>query len=154
MGTSTSRAGKKAPDLRSPEYRLENQVGHILRRVSQRARKNMLDRIAELGLTPMQTAAMMALFENGQTSQNKLGRLIGMEPSNVPGLVRRLRKKGMLELGRDPDSSRRYVLKLTPEGMAIVKKAIPRSYAANQKTLSPLTAEEKRTLLRILNKLM
>jgi len=153
MAKSATRA-KSGPDLRSSEYRLESQVGHILRRVSQRARKNMLDRISEFGLTPMQTAAMTALFENGQTSQNRLGRLIGMEPSNVPGLVHRLRKKGLLELGRDAKNPRQYVLKLTPAGTTIVKKIIPHGHAATQRTLAPLTAEEKKTFLRILKKLM
>ncbi|MBT5767207.1 MAG: hypothetical protein HOI58_10190, partial [Kordiimonadaceae bacterium] len=52
---------------------LEDQVGHLLRRVFHKARNKMKQKIAFTGLSPMQTAAMTSLRLLGPTSQNKLG---------------------------------------------------------------------------------
>ena len=76
--------------------KLEYNAGFLLRRSFKRSRKIMLDKISEYKLTPMQTSALHALVENGPTSQNKLGRYIGMEPGNMHGLVERLSKKILL----------------------------------------------------------
>lgn len=133
---------------------LENQAGHLLRRVSQRARKHMLDRIVDYDLTPMQAAALTALDESGPTSQNRLGRLIGMEPGNVTGLVRRLRKKRLIELRHDSKNIRRYVLELTPEGRSLLKEIIPLGIEATVETLAPLEPDERRQFLELLKRLI
>ncbi len=89
---------------------MELNAGYLLRRAFKRARKYMLKRISKYNLTPMQTAALHALVENGPTSQNKLGRYIRMEPGNVHGLVDRLSTKGLITSRIDENDTRHYIL--------------------------------------------
>lgn len=135
------------------KYKIENQAGHLLRRVAQKARKNMLDRINVFDLTPMQASALSAIAEQGTTSQNQLGRYIGMEPGNVHGLVNRLREKGLIALARDTHDARHYILSLTPKGEDLVAKVVPKGLEATTATLHPLTPRERTQFIAMLKKL-
>jgi len=55
------------------EYRLNDQIGHILRRAHQRHTVIFAGLMPE-GLTPTRFAAMAKLLEAGTLSQNELGR--------------------------------------------------------------------------------
>ena len=128
-------------------------AGYLLRRAFKRARKNMLNRISDYGLTPMQTSALHALVENGPTSQNKLGRYIGMEPGNVHGLVDRLSKKDLLTSRIDENDARHYVLELTDHGKKIADEIIPLRRLASEDILSPLSDKERKKFLALLIKI-
>lgn len=137
----------------SKKDKLELNAGYLLRRAFKRARKNMLKRISKYNLTPMQTAALHALVENGPTSQNKLGRYIGMEPGNVHGLVDRLSNKGLITSRVDENDTRHYVLELTEQGQEVSSKIIPLRYEASEDILSPLNSRERKRFLELLLKL-
>jgi MarR family transcriptional regulator, lower aerobic nicotinate degradation pathway regulator len=133
---------------------LENQVGHLLRRVFHGARNRMKKKIAFTGLSPMQTAAMTSLKLQGPTSQNKLGRRIGMEPGNVHGLVDRLVKKGMISSTQTEEGLGYHILDLTDEGESIVQSVIPLGVEASKETLEPLTKDEQEKFLEYLRRLL
>jgi len=137
----------------SEKDRLEYNAGFLLRRAFKNARRIMLDKISEHNLTPMQTSALHALVENGPTSQNKLGRYIGMEPGNVHGLVERLTKKSLITSRRDEIDARHYVLELTDHGKDVAAEVIPLRYRASEDILNPLTAKERKRFLELLTKL-
>lgn len=136
------------------ESGLENQVGHLLRRVFHKARNRMQRKISDTGLSPMQTAALTCLKKKGPTSQNKLGRRIGMEPGNVHGLVDRLLKKGVITSNYVDDGPGLHILDLTDEGHKIVDEVIPLGEEANKETLAPLTAAERQKFLEYLRRLL
>ena len=133
---------------------LENQVGHLLRRVFHNARNRMQKKIADTGLSPMQTAAMTSLRKKGPTSQNKLGRRIGMEPGNVHGLVDRLLKKGMISSKFVDEGPGLHILDLTDEGREVVDTVIPIGVEASKETLAPLSAKEQEKFMEYLRRLL
>lgn len=145
---------KRKNDNEIEESGLENQVGHLLRRVFHNARNRMQKKIADTGLSPMQTSAMTCLRKKGPTSQNKLGRRIGMEPGNVHGLVERLLKKGMITSNYVDEGPGLHILDLTDEGRKIVDKVIPLGAEANMETLAPLTAKEQEKFIEYLRRLL
>lgn len=150
MGTNSS----ENKDIKfSKKDRLEYNAGYLLRRAFKNARKVMLNKISEYNLTPMQTSAIHALVENGPTSQNKLGRYIGMEPGNVHGLVERLTKKSLITSRRDDHDARHYVLELTDHGKDIATKIIPLRLLASEEILEPLNGKERKRFLELLIKL-
>ena len=114
----------------------------------------MQKKISDTGLSPMQTSAMTSLRKKGPTSQNKLGRRIGMEPGNVHGLVDRLIKKGMITSTFVDEGPGLHVLDLTDEGQSIVDKVIPLGLEASQETLAPLTVKEQEKFLEYLKRLL
>ena len=106
-----------------------------------------------LGLTPTQFAALVKLAELGECSQNELGRRTAMDAATIKGVVERLRKKGLVEVRSDPNDRRRAVLSVAKDQIQI----IPALFEAGQKisglTLSPISAAEQKTFLRLLKKL-
>ena len=134
------------------EYILEQQVGFILRQVSQRHAAIFAAKIGD-DLTPTQWATLAKLLEHGPCSQNLLGRHTAMDAATIKGVVDRLTKRGMVETRPDPKDARRLVVVLTPAGRAIAERARVNADAITEETLQPLTASERSIFLRLLKKL-
>lgn len=133
--------------------RVESHVGHLLRRAYQRATANLHAKIAETGLTARQLATLARLAELGPLSQNRLGRLIDMEPANIHSLVRRLARRGLVSIDHDETDRRRLIISLTGAGESLFREAQAPSERANEETLSPLNAAERRDLFRLLQRI-
>lgn len=142
-------AGRKAE---SETYVLDNQVGFILRQVSQR-HAVIFDELIGEGITPTQWAALVKLQEIGPTSQNLLGRLTSMDAATIKGVVLRLAKRHLVQTSPDPEDGRRLVVRLTEQGRRLARKLTPRAAAISQVTLAPLTPEEQARLIVLLSRL-
>jgi DNA-binding MarR family transcriptional regulator len=132
-------------------YRLQDQVGFILRRANQR-HLAIFARHVE-GLTPPQFAALAKLYDVGEVSQNQLGSLIAMDAATVKGVIDRLGARGLVALARHGMDRRRLLVSLTSEGREAVAGLIPLARTITEETLAPLTARETETLLRLLAKI-
>lgn len=138
---------------RSAAYSLDDQVGFLLRRAYQRASANLVDRVRAHDLTPPQFATLGRLHERGPLSQNRLGRLVAMEPANIRDVVQRLRKRRLVATARDAADGRRILVSLTPGGAALVARLLPVEIACTAKTLAPLAPAERKQLYRLLRRL-
>jgi MarR family transcriptional regulator, lower aerobic nicotinate degradation pathway regulator len=136
-----------------PAYRLEDQVGFLLRRAYQRASSNLIDRIGPHDLTAPQFATLARLYERGPLSQNLLGRLVAMEPANIRDVVLRLKKRRLVTTRRDPGDGRLIVVGLTASGLSLVEQLLPIEIECTAKTLAKLDANEKRILYDLLGRL-
>jgi MarR family transcriptional regulator, lower aerobic nicotinate degradation pathway regulator len=152
---AAGRAGltSNAQDADSPEYLLEDQVGHLLRRAHQRHTAIFQATIGDNQLTPLQFAALMKLADVGETSQNQLGRLTAMDAATMQGVIKRLIARGFIERRPDPDDRRRLLLTLTKEGGDLVAAATARGHRITDDTLDPLSPAERQTFLRLLRRL-
>ena len=149
MAEQTDRAAE--PD-EEREYRLHEQVGFILRQVSQR-HASIFSSLMVHDLTPTQFAAVATLYERETVSQNQLGRLTAMDAATIKGVVDRLAKRGITQLDPDPHDRRRLLVTLTDEGKRIAAEAIPRAHEITQQTLSPLAEEEQKLFLSLLKRM-
>jgi MarR family transcriptional regulator, lower aerobic nicotinate degradation pathway regulator len=136
-----------------PAYRLEDQVGFLLRRAYQRASSNLIDRIGPYDLTAPQFATLARLYERGPLSQNLLGRLVAMEPANIRDVVLRLKKRRLVTTRRDPDDGRLIVVGLTTSGLSLVEQLLPIEIECTTKTLAGFNASEKKILYDLLGRL-
>ncbi len=132
-------------------YRLQDQVGFILRKANQRHLAVFALHIGDL--TPPQFAALAKLYDVGETSQNQLGSLIAMDAATVKGVIDRLKARGLVALERHAVDRRRLLVSLTREGRAAIAGLFPLARSITEETLSPLTARERETLLRLLAKI-
>ena len=139
------------PDM-SDAYVLDDQVGFILRRASQRHAGIFAEGIVDK-LTPTQFAALAKLHELGSCTQNRLGRMTAMDAATIKGVVDRLGKCGLTCTWSDPTDGRRMLIGLTDKGRKTIGEAIPRAMEITGKTLQPLGARERETLLRLLQRL-
>ena len=133
-------------------YRLEQQVGYILRQASQRHASIFSSRIPEQ-LTTTQFATLVRLQEVGPCSQNKLGRLTAMDAATIKGVTDRLIQRGLVAATLDPEDGRRRMLTLTSDGVGVVARAIPAGIDISAETLEPLSAEERDQFMKLLKKL-
>ena len=146
---------KELPPNRSPKkqsYVLEDQIGFVLRQVSQRHAAIFAKEIG-INLTPTQWAALAKLTETGPCSQNQLGRLTAMDVATIKGVIDRLTARGLTETSSDPQDGRRLLVSLTRAGLALAEKAAPNALAISKETLAPLDAKEREIFVALLNKL-
>ncbi|MGP8122101.1 MAG: MarR family winged helix-turn-helix transcriptional regulator [Xanthobacteraceae bacterium] len=154
MTRAVTRAVTQRPRRKAtpPAYVLEDQIGFILRQVSQRHSTLFAERIGS-GLTPTQWAALAKLQETGPCSQNQLGRYTAMDVATIKGVIDRLTARGLTETGPDQQDARRLLVSLTKVGQALVEKEVANANAITEATLAPLAPKEREILLALLAKL-
>lgn len=135
----------------TPEYRLDDQIGFLLRKANQRHLAIFARAIPDL--TPPQFAALAKLAEVGATSQNQLGQLVAKDAATIKGVIDRLKARGLVELADHGTDRRRVVVSLTAAGRDTVERLLPVARAITEETLSPLSPRETATLARLLAKL-
>lgn len=149
---------RKAAALRSPEpqsgfaYRLDEQVGFLLRQANQRHTGLFASLIGD-ETTPTQWAVLARLMEAGASSQNALGRQTAMDAATVKGVVERLLRRGLVATRNDAGDARRIVVDLTGAGRRMVEACESRALAITEATLKPLSAPERRMFLALLKRL-
>jgi DNA-binding MarR family transcriptional regulator len=136
------------------DYRVEDQVGFLLRRANQRHTAIFAEEMAEADLTPTQFTALVKVVEHGQVTQNLLGRLAAMDPATIQGVVRRLIDRGLVARADDPLDRRTIVLAPTDAGMALAERAVMAARRITETTLEPLSAEQRATLMSLLCKIV
>lgn len=134
------------------DYRLTEQIGHILRRASQR-HSQIFTGMMPAKLTATRFAALAMLLERGVLSQNELGRLTAMDIATIKGVVDRLREKGLVSVGQDPADARRNLIALTQAGRDLLDDAIPAGIEVSDATLAPLNESERLQLTKLLKKI-
>lgn len=146
-----NKAVSPKPRRKTQSYVLEEQVGFILRQVSQRHSTIFAEAMGSL--TPTQWAAIVKLHEAGPCSQNQLGRITAMDVATIKGVIDRLTARGLTETSADPEDGRRLLVSLTKAGQLAAEKALPSAIEISEATLAPLNAKERETLLALLLKL-
>lgn len=132
-------------------YRLDGQVGFMLRRAQQRHLAIFAARIPEL--TPTQFAAVAKAFELGPVSQAELGRATAMDAATIKGVTDRLEARGLVETAPCGDDRRRVLVRLSAEGARLFPELARRAAEVTGETLAPLSARERAALLGLLEKL-
>ncbi|QUJ76374.1 MarR family transcriptional regulator [Sulfitobacter albidus] len=134
------------------DYRLDDQIGFLLRLASQR-HGIIFQRLMRDGLTPTQFTTLIRVSEEGEISQNHLGRLAAMDVATIKGVVDRLKRKGLLQTRQDPGDKRRTSISLTQAGQSLIAELTAIGHSISDETLDPLTAQERATLVALLRKI-
>jgi DNA-binding MarR family transcriptional regulator len=138
-------------DLKPSDYLLDDQIGFLLRRVTQRHLAIFSAAIPEL--TTTQFAVLARLAELGAQSQNVLGRATSMDAATIKGVVDRLTRDGLVETAADPDDRRRLTVSLSAKGAALYENRLQAALEVSAQTLAPLTAAEGALLQELLSRL-
>lgn len=137
--------------MTKPVYALDDQIGFLLRRVTQRHLALFAQAIPEV--TTTQFAVLARLAELGPQSQNALGRETAMDAATIKGVVDRLARQGLVATMPDEEDRRRLTVSLTPDGAALFQRLTDAALAVSAETLTPLSADEGRLLVQFLNRL-
>ena len=132
-------------------YVLDDQIGYVLRRVTQRHLALFSEAIPEV--TTTQFAVLARLAETGPQSQNALGRETAMDAATIKGVVDRLARQGLVATFPDAEDRRRLTVALTIDGKELFLSRAPTALTVSARTLDPLSADEQTQLLAFLARL-
>ena len=133
------------------DYVLDDQIGYVLRRATQRHLALFSEAIPDV--TTTQFAVLARLAETGPQSQNHLGRATAMDAATIKGVVDRLVRQGLVETAADLADRRRLTVKLTEAGAALFRQSVATALKVSRKTLEPLSPAEARQVLQLLARL-
>lgn len=134
-----------------PVYVLDDQIGYVLRRVTQRHLALFSDAIPEV--TTTQFAVLARLAEQGPQSQNLLGRATAMDAATIKGVVDRLARQGLVATRTDAQDRRRLTVALTDAGQALFQWRAQDALRVSDHTLAPLSTAERAMVLHLLSRL-
>jgi MarR family transcriptional regulator, lower aerobic nicotinate degradation pathway regulator len=135
------------------DYRLDQQVGFLLRRAHQYATEVFQSKIGSRNLTPQQFSVLVTLLERREIAQTRLGGLVAMDPATVLGVVQRLAHRGLVAVRTDPGDGRRRLVQLTHDGHELARELVAIGPTISRETLDGLSETEQRDLLRLLDRL-
>ncbi len=143
---------KRRPASSASGYVLDEQIGFLLRQVTQR-HTTIFSHMMGDGLTPMQWAVLAKLLEVGRTSQTALGRAVYMDAATVKGTVDRLVVRGFVLRLQDAEDRRKLLVDLTTAGRETTLRNLDAASAITRETLAPLDDDEARRLFALLAKI-
>jgi MarR family transcriptional regulator, lower aerobic nicotinate degradation pathway regulator len=149
---ATPPGAAERPQSEHGKYVLDEQVGFLMRVAMQRHTAIFMSRMVG-GLTQTQFAALAKLYEVGPCSQNHLGRLIYLDAATIKGVVDRLRVRGFVTAMPDPNDRRRRAVALTERGRALTEEAVKVAAEITAATLTPLSPDEQKAVVKLLKKL-
>lgn len=133
---------------------IETMPGHYVRRLQQIAVALFLQETGELGLTPVQYAALQTVANAPDVDQRTLARSIGLDTTTIGGVIDRLESRGLLVRKTTPDDRRVRLLAITDAGKAVLAAAAPSVLRAQARILAPLPAKERKEFMRMLRLLV
>lgn len=131
---------------------LENQVCFPTYAVANKIVRRYQPLLKELDLTYTQYITMMVMWEKEEINEKELVRCLYLKANTLTDLLKKLEKKGYVEIRKDDKDRRHIVIKLTQRGRELKKKAVhvPKTLAEEHW----LTEEEFETFKILLEKLL
>lgn len=134
--------------------RLESLPGHHIRRLHQIAVALFFQETEAWGVTPVQYAAMQAIFHSPKLDQRNLGRSIGFDSSTITGVLDRLEARGLITRSPSPEDRRAKLLELTLHGKTLLEEMMSSILHSQDRLLEPLNAKEQTEFKRMLKELV
>ena len=133
---------------------IDQQPGYAIRRLHQISVGVFLQEVGELGVTPVQYAALQVVGNQPGIDQRTLARSIALDTSTTGGVIDRLEARGWLERRLSPQDRRARLLVLTPAGEQGLADTLPAMLRAQEQILAPLTERQRAVFMRLLQLLV
>ncbi len=140
-------------DATSLDETLKASTGFLLARVGMESRRLWSRMLAGRELSPAHYGALMALDQLGAASQQRLSKIVGVDPRNAVAIFDFLTARGLVERMADPHDRRRHAVTLTKSGKALIRELRRAGTAVERKMLEDLTKAERARLHQVLSKL-
>lgn len=131
---------------------LKNQVCFPTYAVANKILRRYQPLLKSINLTYTQYVTMMVMWEKEKVNEKDLVNALYLKANTLTDLLRKLKKKGYIEISRDETDRRNIVISLTDEGRQLKEKAVevPKTLADEHW----LTDEEFNTFKELLYKLL
>ena len=132
---------------------LRTLVGYNARRAALKIMGVFIERMARLELRPVEFSVLSLMGRNPGITSRQLCSTLGVLPPNLVGIVGQLEKRQLLARQPHPHDGRATGLHLTAQGQTLVEHAEETATALELEATARLTAAERRTLMRLLQKI-
>ena len=139
--------------MNSPD-RLRSLPSWLTSQVALRGDRLVSEALAEAGVRKHHFTVLTALSEAGAVSQAELGRRLWLDRSDLHAVLNDLERGGWVARVRDETDRRRNLVRLTPAGVAELARWDARVSAAQDALLEPLSADERRELAALLERVV
>ena len=136
-----------------PSRELLLSTGFLLKRLGWTIKERAHEALESTGLSPQHHAVLSLLDERACGAQGAIADALGYDRSQLVGLLDELEEQGLIARKRDPEDRRRHVVKLTPAGGEALTELRAVAKTIEKEFLAPLSAEERRTLHSLLQRL-
>ena len=96
-----------------------------LSKANQNAVRFWGQKVSGLNVTAVQAMVLAFLFDEDCVSSRDLGERTQLDSATLTGIIDRLEGMGLVERRPNPADRRARLLSLTPEGKAVLAKAVP-----------------------------
>ncbi|MDX3691745.1 winged helix DNA-binding protein [Streptomyces europaeiscabiei] len=125
--------------------------GHLARRLQQ-AHYLLWNVMVSEETTSPQFAVLNTLVAEPGLDQRTVGERVGLDRSTMSEVISRLGRRGLLDKVRDPQDGRRFLLRLTEDGVRTHRKLTVRTARMNQVFLAPLSDQEQEVFFELIRR--
>jgi DNA-binding MarR family transcriptional regulator len=132
---------------------LETLIGYNARRAALTIIEVFLQRMAVYDLRPVDFSVLSLITHNPGISSRQLCSALNILPPNLVGMINGLEKRALILRRPHPSDGRVIGLHLTDVGSQLMKEAEKTAQELEMDAASKLTAAERKTLMRLLQKI-
>jgi DNA-binding MarR family transcriptional regulator len=132
---------------------LETLLGYNARRGALAVIEVFMERMAVYDMRPVDFSVASLILRNPGITSRQLCATLGILPPNLVGMVNALEKRNLIVRRPHPNDGRAMGLHPTEEGIALITKAEVTASTLEEDAGSRLTTAERKTLLRLLQKI-
>lgn len=141
-----------APTATEPAA-LDDRLGYWLRLAQMAAFEAFNEAMAPLDLTPGRLGALLLIEASPNAHQSTLADALHVKPPNMAVLLARLEHDGLIRRVDDPDNRRANMLRLTPAGRALLRRARKLEAELEAKLCAGLDDRERVALIGALRRI-
>lgn len=139
--------------MSTPPSDLDAHLGYWLRMVSNAVSQSFARKIEAQGVTVAEWVFLRALYDAERMAPSRLAEGIGLTKGAISKLADRLLQKSLVARLANPDDRRAHTLALSRVGRALVPRLARLADANDAEFFGALTADERRSLARLLRKI-
>ncbi len=132
---------------------LESLIGYNARRAALSVIEVFLERMAVYELRPVDFSVLSLITHNPGITSRQLCTSLGILPPNLVGMINQFEKRELVIRQPHPHDGRATGLHLTAAGLKLMRAAEQTATELEQEVGARLTANQNKTLIRLLQKI-
>ena len=128
--------------------------GYLFRRMQQIAVAIFVEECRAFDLTPVQYAALVAIYTHPGIDATRLSAVIAFDRSTLGNVIERLEAKKLIERKPSAGDKRVKLLTLTRAGGALLRDISPSVAQAQVRMLQPLKVADRKALMALMSQLV